>query len=76
MVLILGKGSVQNIDDLTHLRGVDVGIVQSDVLAYARQHRILPGADRAITYIAKLYDGEVQALASREVSRLQDPAGR
>jgi TRAP-type uncharacterized transport system substrate-binding protein len=30
---ILGKGSLQNLSDILVLRGVDVGIVQSDVLA-------------------------------------------
>ena len=41
---ILGKGSVQNISDILALRGVDVGIVQSDVLAYARRERCCPAS--------------------------------
>ena len=40
---ILGKGSLQNIADILVLRGVDIGIVQSDVLAYARREKLLPG---------------------------------
>src|SRR3954447_1864756 len=30
---IAGKGSLQNVADILYLRGIDLGIVQSDVLA-------------------------------------------
>jgi uncharacterized protein len=30
---VLGKGSLQNLADILYLRGIDVGIVQSDALA-------------------------------------------
>ena len=76
IVPMVGKGSVQNIDDILHLRGVDVGIVQSDVLAYIRARRILPGAERAIGYIAKLYDEEVHVLARPGIDGMSDLAGR
>ena len=35
---VLGKGSLQNLADILYLRGIDVGIVQSNVPAYAKQH--------------------------------------
>ncbi|MDI3307910.1 MAG: TAXI family TRAP transporter solute-binding subunit [Acetobacteraceae bacterium] len=73
---ILGKGSLQNIQDILALRGVDIGIVQSDVLAYARQQRLLPGLDSLIQYIAKLYDEEVHILAHRNIERMEDLAGK
>ncbi len=76
IVPVIGKGSVQNIDDILHLRGIDIGIVQSDVLAYIRQRKLLPGSDRAIDYIAKLYDEEVHVLTRPEIGRLQDLAGK
>lgn len=72
---ILGKGSLQNIADILYQRGVDVGIVQSDVLAYARQTRIFPGLEGRLRYIAKLYDEEVHLLARREIGALEDLAG-
>src|SRR4026209_2154630 len=34
---VIGKGAVQNITDLKLLRGIDMAIVQTDVLDYARQ---------------------------------------
>jgi TRAP transporter TAXI family solute receptor len=73
---ILGKGSVQNIMDIMLLRGIDIGIVQSDALAFARSRRLVPGIDSMIQYIAKLYDEEIHILASAEIRELQDLAGK
>src|SRR4051794_22836953 len=73
---ILGKGSLQNISDILVLRGVDVGIVQSDVLTYARRQRLLPSVETLVQYIAKLYDEEVHVLGGRGIERLEDLAGK
>ena len=73
---ILGKGSVQNLADLIYLRGVDLGIVQSDTFAYVVQQNLFPGAAQAINYLAKLYDEEVHILARRDIARLEDLAGK
>jgi uncharacterized protein len=73
---IVGKGSVQNIADIMFLRGVDIGIVQSDALAFVRRQRMFPGVDNLIQYIAKLYDEEVHVLARRGIERVQDLAGQ
>ncbi len=77
VVPIVGQGSVQNIDDLLHLRGVDAAIVQADALAYVRRERLLPpGTERSIQYIAKLYDEEVHIVAGPEVLTLDDLKGK
>ncbi len=73
---IVGKGSVQNISDLIYLRGVDVGIVQSDVLAFAARERMFPGVGSAVTYIAKLYDEEIHILVRPEIRTMADLAGK
>lgn len=73
---ILGKGSLQNISDILLLRGVDIGIVQSDVLAYAQRQRLLPGVGSLVQYIAKLYDEEVHILAGPDAERMEDLAGK
>jgi TRAP transporter TAXI family solute receptor len=73
---ILGRGSLQNISDILVLRGVDIGIVQSDVLAYARRQRLLPGLDSLVQYVAKLYDEEVHILAGPGIDSLADLAGK
>ena len=37
VVPVVGKGSLQNLTDLKYLRGIDMAIVQSDVLEYAKE---------------------------------------
>jgi len=37
ILAMIGKGSVQNINDLLYLKGVDMAIVQSDVLEYLKR---------------------------------------
>jgi TRAP transporter TAXI family solute receptor len=73
---LIGKGSVQNVNDILLLRGVDIGIVQSDVLAYFRNQRQYPGVDKAVQYITKLYDEEVHILARRDIAQIGDLAGK
>ncbi|MCC6471710.1 MAG: TRAP transporter substrate-binding protein [Alphaproteobacteria bacterium] len=72
---VLGKGSLQNLNDLVYLRGVDIAIVQSDALAYARREKLLP-SDRSIAYIAKLYNEEFHLLASNEIKDIAELAGK
>jgi TRAP transporter TAXI family solute receptor len=76
VIPMLGKGSVQNLADIMFLRGVDIGIVQSDVLAFARRERLFPNVNSLIQYIAKLYDEEVHVIARRDIARIEDLAGR
>src|SRR5215469_4354509 len=55
---VVGKGALQNISDLNLLRGVDIAILQDDILNYARQQNLFPGLENRLTYIAKLYNEE------------------
>src|SRR5271170_3118199 len=50
---VVGKGGVTNITDLDLLRGVDLAILQDDVLNYARQQNMFPDLESRISYIAK-----------------------
>lgn len=77
VVPIIGQGSVQNLDDLLHLRGVDVAIVQADALAFVRREHVLPpGGERSIQYVAKLFDEEVHVVAGPGVRTLEDLRGK
>lgn len=73
---IIGKGSLQNISDIMLLKGIDVGIVQSDAMAYSRRQQLFPRLDQSIQYIAKLYDEEVHILARKDIARMDDLAGQ
>jgi TRAP transporter TAXI family solute receptor len=77
ILALLGKGSVQNVKDILHLRGVDMGIVQSDVMSHFRQTGEL-GRDiqRRLVYITKLYNEEFHIVAGRDIAKLSDLAGK
>jgi uncharacterized protein len=72
----LGKGSLQNLSDILYLRGIDIGFVQADALAYAKQHNMYPGLTENIRYIAKLYDEEVHVLVRKDITRIEDLNGQ
>jgi hypothetical protein len=46
VLTLLGKGSLQNMADIIYLKGIDIGIVQSDVLAYAKRQHVFPAWTR------------------------------
>jgi len=73
---VIGKGSVRNIEDLLLLRGIDIAIVQSDVLEFYRRTDLYPGIEDKIAYITKLYDEEVHIVARAELSSVDALAGR
>jgi TRAP-type uncharacterized transport system substrate-binding protein len=69
---IVGKGGVQNLTDLKLLRGIDMAILQTDVLDYARQQNALPGIEYWATYITKLYNEEFHLLARQDAKTVAD----
>lgn len=73
---IVGQGSVQNITDILYLRGIDIGIVQADALAYVRDERIHPSIEARVRYIAKLHNEEFHLLARRDIESIEDLAGK
>lgn len=73
---VVGKGALQNISDLDLLRGVDMAILQDDVLNYARQQNLFPGIERRISYIAKLYNEEFHLLARRDIKTVAELANQ
>ncbi|MBV8936353.1 MAG: TRAP transporter substrate-binding protein [Alphaproteobacteria bacterium] len=73
---VIGKGALQNISDLKLLRGVDMAILQTDVLDYARQQNLFPGIENWATYIIKLYNEEFHLLARQDVKSVADLANQ
>lgn len=73
---VVGKGSLQNLIDLKYLRGIDMAIVQTDVLNYAKEQRLIPGIDTSLTYITKLYNEELHVLARPDIKTIGDLAGK
>jgi len=73
---IIGKGSVQNITDILYLKGIDIGIVQSDVLTFIKEADIHPTIEKRIRYITKLYNEEFHLLGGEGIDTIQDLAGK
>lgn len=67
IIAILGKGSVQNIYDLLFLKGVDMAIVQSDVLEAISKDPPIENIKSKIKYILKLYNEEVHMLVREDI---------
>ncbi|MFQ5775749.1 MAG: TAXI family TRAP transporter solute-binding subunit [Kiloniellaceae bacterium] len=76
VLAIMGKGSVQNIDDILYLRGIDIGIVQSDVFTYIKRQKKHPNIGKRIRYITKLYNEEFHLLVHESIRSIEDLAGK
>src|SRR5437868_7797035 len=76
VVPVVGKGSLQNLTDLKYLRGIDMAIVQSDVLDYAKEQRLLPGLEWSLTYITRLYNEEFHLLAGPAIKNITELANK
>jgi uncharacterized protein len=73
---VVGEGGLKNITDLDLLRGIDLAILQEDVLNYARQQNLFPGLEYRISYIAKLYNEEFHLLARSDIKTVADLANQ
>jgi TRAP-type uncharacterized transport system substrate-binding protein len=73
---VIGKGSLQILTDLRYLRGIDMAILPTDVLDYAKEQRLYPGIDSFLTYITKLHNEEFHLLARREVKDISELANQ
>ncbi len=73
---IVGKGSVKNIEDLLYLRGVDIAIVQSDVLTYLRNKKVYGDIQQRVNYITKLYNEELHLVARRNITDIRQLRGK
>jgi TRAP-type uncharacterized transport system substrate-binding protein len=73
---ILGKGSLQNLTDLRLLRGIDLAVLQIDVLTDLRDRKIAPGIENSFTYVTRLANEELHLLAGEGVTSIQELAGK
>jgi len=76
VVPIVGRTALQNLWDLALLRGVDMAIIQTDVLDTVREQRLMPGLESSFTYITKLYLEEFHLLAGPDIKTAADLAHR
>jgi uncharacterized protein len=73
---VIGTGSLQNIMDLRLMHGIDVAILQKDVLDYAKRQNLVPHIESWITYITTLYNEEFHLIARPEINSISDLANQ
>ncbi len=73
---IVGQGSIKAIEDLLYLKGVDIAIVQSDVLDMYKELGGVVSVEDRIHYIAKLNEDEVHVLARSEYRGIEELHGK
>jgi len=76
VVPVVGKGSLQNLTDLKYLRGIDMAILQTDVLDYAKEQRLFPGMESSFSYVTRLYNEEFHLLARAEIRSITELANQ
>jgi TRAP transporter TAXI family solute receptor len=75
---VIGKGGGQNIKDVRFLKGVDLGITQSNLLPYFRKTNEIGTIDDKLVYIAKLFNEEMHLIvrADSSVTSIEQLAGK
>ncbi len=76
VVPIVGLGGTHNVMDMLYLRGVDLGIIQSDILKHLELQKKLPSARRRMRLIAKLQDIHVHVISRRSTKSIADLIGK
>jgi TRAP transporter TAXI family solute receptor len=75
---IIGKGGGQNIRDVRFLKGVDIGITQSNLLSVFRRSNEIGQIDDKILYIARLFNEELHLVVRAEsgITSIEQLAGK
>jgi uncharacterized protein len=73
---IAGAGASRNAEDVMLTRGIDFGIVQTDVLDEIKRNPPFPGVEKYLQYITRLYDRQVQILAGPDIQSIEDLKGK
>jgi len=73
---IAGHGGAANVRDLIQLRGVDLAVLNSDILSFLAQTHQSPTARNRIRYVAHIYSQKVYLLARTQFATIDSLRGR
>jgi len=76
VIPVVARGKVQNLWDILYLKGVDMGFVQSDILAYLEDDPRIDSIKSKICYVTVMPPAEVHIVARQDIRTLQDLAGQ
>ncbi len=73
---IAGVGGPRNIRDVRYLRGVDIGLTQTNILnSFRRSNERMGQVEDKIVYIAKLFNEEVHLVAKPNITSIEQLRG-
>ena len=72
---MLGRGSLQSINDLLFLRGVDVALLSSDSLAFVKKHDLYKDETGKLAYLAKLATLNVVVVGRKDIAGVNSLEG-
>ena len=76
IVPMVSQGSAKEFEDLLYLRGVDMAVVQHDVIQFMEQNEIYPGIRNSVRLIAPVGMDQLHILASKDIQSIYDLAGK
>ena len=76
VIPVVARGKVQNLWDILYLKGIDIGFVQTDTLAYLEDDPRIGSIKNRIRYISVMFPAEVHVIARNDIQTLQDLAGK
>jgi TRAP-type uncharacterized transport system substrate-binding protein len=76
VIPVVARGKEQNLWDILYLQGIDMGFVQSDILAYLEDDPRIESIKNRIRYISVMFPEEVHIVARKDIRTLQDLAGK
>jgi len=71
---VAGLGPIANAHDLLHMRGIDLAVIDSDIVAYARIDGAMPGVASHLQQVLKLGEKTVYIIAAKDVRSFADLA--
>lgn len=76
IVPMVSQGSAKEVEDLLYLRGVDLAVVQHDVVAFMDKHELYPNIKSALRQIASLGMEQFHVVARKDIGSIYDLAGK
>jgi len=73
---IITRGPSYNVHALLYLRGIDLAVVNGDVLDYFGKQQSIPRIRTRINYITQLFNSELHIMVRPEINSLEDLKGK
>lgn len=73
---IVTRGPSYNVHALLYLRGIDLAVINGDVLDYFAREQNISNITGRINYVTQLFNSELHVLARPEIKSLDDLAGK